>query len=133
MFGVSLHNLVVHFPIALALVGCGYDAWAAYTGRTSLHRTGSGLIRLAALSAVLAAGTGLNLAGMSGLGSASEVTGHAGVALLGTAVLVTAAGVRYSVEVRSEGRPDGLPAVILAAEGAAAALVAAAAIMGHLI
>lgn len=130
MFGVALHKLLVHFPIALAVLACGYDGWALYARRPELHRTGSGLLRLAAVAAIAASGTGLDLAGMAGLGSASTVTGHAGAAVATTVVLTTAAVIRYSHEVRRGDTRDLSPGVF-AAEALAAVLVLATAILGH--
>jgi len=131
MFGVSLHRLLIHFPISLAIVACGYDAWAVYSRESRFHAVGSDLLKLAAVAAVAAAGTGLDLAGMSGLGSSSPVTGHAGLAILATLVLVATAVMRYSSEVRSDS--PRFSTAWLAAEIVAAVLIAAAAVVGHTI
>lgn len=131
MFGVSLHSLLVHFPIALAFVACGYDLWAIYAKQSRLYRMGSGLIKVAAVTAVAAAGSGLDLAGMSGLGSASAVTGHAGFALVATLILAAVAGMRYSAEMKAESGRAMLSPALLAAEVVAVLLVAVAAVMGH--
>ena len=131
MFGVSLHSLLVHFPIALTFVACGYDGWAVYARRSRLHRVGSSLIKLAAGTAVAATATGLDLAGISGLGSASSVTGHAGMALISTLVLSVTAIVRYSAEMRTD-TPDAPFSVwMFSAEVVAVVLVFATAVLGH--
>jgi len=130
MFGVSLHSLLVHFPITLVIVGCCYDLWAMYSHRTRFHSVGSAMIRSSALAAVAAAGSGLSLAGMSGLGSTSRVTGHAGLALLTTALLAMTAVGRYSAEVRSDD-PAIFRTWFLVAELVAVGLIFATTIMGH--
>jgi uncharacterized membrane protein len=131
MFGVSVHSLLTHFPITLAIVACGYDGWAVWTRNARLHGVGSGLIKLAALGAVAATGAGFDLAGVSGLGSSSSVTGHAGLALLTTLVLVSTAVIRYSAETRSDTPEEVFSMAFLVAEVSAALLVVATAIMGH--
>lgn len=130
MFGVPLHKLLTHFPISLAVVGCGYDLWALYASRAGFHRMGSALIRLAAVAALASLATGLDLAGMSGLGSDSAVTGHALVAMLATGVLAALAIARYSREVRARAA-DALPAAFIVVEVSAVVLVFAATILGH--
>lgn len=131
MFGVPLHILLVHFPITLATVAFGYDAWALYTQRPLLHRVASSLGKLAALSAVAATVTGLDLAGISGLGNRSSVTGHAALALLTTFVLALTAIIRYSVEMRSDREREALPSSLLVGEFFGMLLVLTTAIMGH--
>lgn len=131
MFGVTLHELVVQFPASLALVACGYDLLGLYAGRPRAHGIASGLLRLAVLGAIVAMSTGLNRAGMSGLGSQSSVTGHAGVALLGTGLLAAAAAMRYTREVRSGSSDSVPPGGVVLAEAVGALLVGAAAVMGH--
>jgi uncharacterized membrane protein len=131
MIGVSLHTLLIHFPITLAIVACGYDVWALYARQPRLHSVGSGLIRLAALAAVAASATGLNLAGMSGLGSSSAVTGHAGMAVLATLVLAVTAILRYSRDVRAGDSGLAPPPAFVLAEGIGVVLVVGATIMGH--
>jgi uncharacterized membrane protein len=130
-FGVALHKLVVHFPVPLAVAACGYDLWAVYAGRPGLHAVGSGLLRLSALAAIVAAATGLGQASMSGLGSLSSVTGHAGMALLGTGLLLALAGLRYSREARSAGAETAPGSALILAEAIGVFLAAAATVMGH--
>lgn len=130
MFGVALHKLIVHFPIALAVLACAYDGWGFYAKRPKLHEVGSGLLRLAAIAALAASATGLDLAGMAGLGSASSVTGHAAAGVATTVVLTAAAGIRYSHEVR-RGDARKLSPEVFAAEALGAVLVLVTAILGH--
>ena len=40
MFGVPLHKLIIHFPIALMIIAAIYDSWAVYSKRTQLHAIG---------------------------------------------------------------------------------------------
>ena len=101
MFGVQLHKLIIHFPIVLALVAFSYDAWASYSRNSRLHEVGSRLTMFAAASALIATATGFDLAGISGLGSGSTVTGHAGFGLVSTIVLLALAALRYSAEARA--------------------------------
>jgi uncharacterized membrane protein len=131
MFGVTLHELVVHFPVSLAAVACGYDLWGLYAGPRGLHGVASGLLRLAALAAIVAMSTGLGQAGMSGLGSQSSVTGHAGVALVGTGLLAAVAGMRYTRAVRSGQADAAPPGAVVLAEVVGVLLVGAATVMGH--
>jgi len=131
MFGVSLHKLVIHFPIALAVVAFLYDAWGAYSRELRFHSIGSGLLKLAAFSAIIAMGTGLELAGMSGMGSGSTVTGHAGIGIATTVILSALGLIRYSAEARSEVRRQAYSPIWLAVEGFAAVLVATTAVIGH--
>ena len=131
MFGVSLHSFLIHFPITLAIVACGYDGWALYAKQVRFHSVASGLIKLAAVSAVAAAGSGLDLAGVSGLGSASSVTGHAAFALLATLILAVAAGARYSAEMRSETGEVVFSPAFLVAEVVAVLLVVGTVVLGH--
>src|SRR5262245_30915861 len=95
MFGIPLHKLIIHFPIALTIIALVYDAWALYAKRPALHRTGYGFTLWAAVGAFAALGTGLQLAQMVRLDKAA-VTGHAGFAIGSTIVLVALAGMRYS-------------------------------------
>ena len=131
MFGVPLHSLVIHFPIALGVFAFVYDAWAVYSKDTRLHLVGSSLLKLSAASALAALGSGVSLAGMSGLGSRSTVTGHAGLALTASVVLAGLAFARYSAEARASDRAGAFRPAWLAVEGAGAILVTATAILGH--
>jgi len=97
LFNIPIHKLIIHFPIALAIIAVIYDAWALYARKPELHRTGYGLTLWAAVGALAAAGTGLQLAEMVRLDKAA-VTGHAGFAITATIVLTGLAGVRYSAQ-----------------------------------
>ncbi len=131
MFGIPLHILIIHFPIVLAIVAFLYDAWASYSDNTALHAVGSTLTKYAALSAVIATSTGLQSAGVSGLGSSSTVTAHAAGGILATIVLVALAIMRYSSEVRDEESKEAYFTLWLAIGALAAGLVAITALAGH--
>jgi uncharacterized membrane protein len=127
MFGVPIHKLIIHFPIALTIIALFYDAWALYAKRPALHRTAYGLTLWAAVFALAAAGTGLQLAEMIRLDKGA-VTGHAGFALGATIVLAALAGLRYSAQAQ-EKKEYQIWWLVL--QIAAAALVSAAAVTGH--
>lgn len=131
MFGVPLHILIVDFPIVLTMVAFFYDAWACYSGHPSFHAVGSTLTKYAAVAAVIATSTGLQSAGMSGLGSGSTVTAHAGAGILTTIVLVALAIMRYSSEVREEESEQSYLSLRLAIVTLAVVLIAITAIVGH--
>src|SRR5215472_3728219 len=95
LFDIPIHKLIIHFPIALTIIAVTYDSWALYARRPELHRTGYGLTLWAAVGALAAAGTGLQLAEMVRL-DAGAVTGHAGFAITATILLSAVAGLRYS-------------------------------------
>src|SRR5207237_10427111 len=61
LFDIPIHKFIIHFPIALAIIAVIYDAWALYARKPELHRTGYGLTLWAAVGALAAAGTGLQL------------------------------------------------------------------------
>jgi uncharacterized membrane protein len=127
MFGIPLHKLIIHFPIALTLIAAIYDSWALYSRRPELHMVGYGLNLWAAVCALAAVVTGLQLAGVTRV-SAGVVTGHAGFGIA-SAVVITALGiVRYSAHAREL---EGYRTVWLPLEIAAAVLVTATAITGH--
>ena len=91
MFGIPIHKLIIHFPVALTLIALVYDCWALYAKKPELHRTGYGLTVWAAVGAFAAVGTGLQLAEMIRVDKGA-VTGHAGFAIASTIVLVSLAG-----------------------------------------
>lgn len=64
MFGIPIHKLIVHFPIVLTEFALLYDCWALYTKKPELHRAAYGLTLWAAVGALAAVGTGLQLAEM---------------------------------------------------------------------
>jgi uncharacterized membrane protein len=130
MFGVSVHSLLIHFPIVLAIVALVYDWRGFSSGDSSFHLVGSSLTKFAALSAVLATATGLQLAGATGLGGLSIVTGHAGFGIAATGLLAALAFMRYSAEVRDDD-PRPYSNLWLAIQILATVLVATTAIIGH--
>jgi uncharacterized membrane protein len=129
MFGVPIHKLIIHFPIALTFIALLYDAWALYTKRAELHRAGYGLTLWAAVGALAAAGTGLQLADMIRIDKGA-VTGHAGFAIGSTIILAAIAGLRYSAQAQ-ERKDYQVWWIIL--QVAAAGLITATAVTGHLL
>jgi len=127
MFGIPIHKLLVHFPIALTVIAAVYDSWALYAKKPELHRTAYGLTLWAAVGALAAAGTGLQLAEMIRIDKGA-VTGHAGFALGSTIMLTALAGLRYSAQAQE--RKD-YQIWWLLLEIAAVALITATAVTGH--
>ncbi len=127
LFGIPIHKFIIHFPIALTIIATIYDAWALYARKPELHRIGYGLTLWAAVAALAAAGTGLQLAEMVRLDSAA-VTGHAGFAIPATILLAAVAGVRYSASAQEK---KGFRVWWLFLQAAAAALIIATAVTGH--
>jgi uncharacterized membrane protein len=127
LFGIPIHKLIIHFPIALAIVALLYDGWAVWSKKPALHRTGYGLTIWAAVAALAAAGTGLQLSEIIHVNKGA-VTGHAGFALTATILLAALAGLRYSAQAQEKKEFQVWWLVI---EVAAAAFVSAAAITGH--
>jgi uncharacterized membrane protein len=127
MFGIPVHRLIVHFPIALAVIAVIYDAWAVYSKRPQLHAASYGLSLWAAGGALTAVVTGLQLAGVTRV-SRAAVTGHAGFGIAAGIVITTLAILRYSAVAREQ---DGYRNVWLVLEIAAAVLVGIAAVTGH--
>src|SRR6266852_2687270 len=101
LFDIPIHKFIIHFPIALTIIAVIYDSWAVYARRPELHRTGYGLTLWAAVGALAAAGTGLQLAEMVRLDKAA-VTGHAGFGIAATIVLTALGGARYSAHAREQ-------------------------------
>src|SRR5215510_13314995 len=97
MFDVPIHKLIVHFPIALAVMAAIYDSWALYAKKPELHRAGYGLTLWAAVGALAAVGTGLQLAELIRIDKGA-VTGHAGFGITSTIVIAALAGLRYSAQ-----------------------------------
>jgi uncharacterized membrane protein len=131
MFGVQIHTLVTHFPIALTVAVFFYDAWGYYSRTPSCFGVGSSLTRFAAIGAIVAVGTGFSLAGMSGLGSGSSVTGHAGFGVLAATVLVALMLVRYAAEAREGSAAEAFSEWWLGIELLAVILVVVTAVIGH--
>ncbi|HEY2379854.1 MAG TPA: DUF2231 domain-containing protein [Terriglobia bacterium] len=127
MFDVPIHKLIVHFPIALMIIATIYDAWAVYTRRPELHRLGYGLTLWAAVGALAAVGTGLQLAEMVHVDKGA-VTGHAGFGITSAIVIAALAGIRYSAQAQEQ---KDYRIGWLVVEVIAAALIFATAITGH--
>ncbi len=127
LLGIPVHKLIIHFPIALTIIAVIYDAWALYARKPELHRTGYGLSLWAAVGALAAAGTGLQLAEMVRIDKAA-VTGHAGFGIAATIILAGLAGVRYSAHAQEQ---KGFRIWWLLLEAAAAALIVVTAVTGH--
>ena len=127
LFDIPTHKLIIHFPIALTIIAVIYDSWALYAKRPELHRTSYGLTLWAAVGALAAAGTGLQLAEIVRIDKAA-VTGHAGFGVTATIVIAALAGARYSAHAQEK---KGYPVWWFVFEAAAAALIAATAVTGH--
>src|SRR5712671_439105 len=98
MFGIPLHMLVIHFPIALAVLAAIQDLRAHFGKRPELHRTGYTLSMWAALAAAAAMTTGLQMLGDRI--HTTRATFHAGAGLTSGLILIVVAMVRYSAEAR---------------------------------
>ena len=129
MFGVPIHKFLIHFPIALAILALIYDSWGLYAKKPELHRAAYGLTLWAAVGALAAVGTGLQLAEMIRLDKGA-VTGHAGFAIGSTMVLAGLAGWRYSAQAQEQ---KGFRIGWLILEVGAAVLIIATAVTGHLL
>jgi uncharacterized membrane protein len=127
LFDVPIHKFIIHFPIALTIIAVIYDSWAIYSRRPELHRTGYGLTLWAAVAALAAAGTGLQLAEMVRIDKAAA-TGHAGFAIPATILLTAVAGLRYSAHAQEQ-KEYRMWWLLL--QVAAAALIVATAVTGH--
>jgi uncharacterized membrane protein len=127
MFGVPIHRLIVHFPIALTIIALVYDSWALYAKKPELHKAGYGLTLWSAVGALAAAGTGLQLAQMVRIDKGA-VTGHAGFAIGATILLAALGGVRYSAQAQER---EEFQVWWLLLELAAAGLIFATAVTGH--
>jgi len=127
LFDIPIHKFIIHFPIALTIIAAIYDAWAIYSRKPELHRTGYGLTLWAAVAALAAAGTGLQLAEMVRIDKAA-VTGHAGFAIVATILLAAVAGLRYSAHAQEQ---KGYRSWWLLLQVAAAAFIVATAVTGH--
>lgn len=130
LFDVPLHQLSVHFPIALAVLAAVYDLWAVYAKKPGLHETGSSLTMWSGLTSVLAVLTGLQSLGVSRL-DAGILTGHAGLGIAAGIVMAGFAMVRYSAEARQEGAADTYPATWMALQIGGAILVIFTTFAGH--
>ena len=127
MFDVPIHKFIIHFPIALTIIAAIYDSWALYSKPPELHRTGYGLTLWAAVWALAAVGTGLQLAEAVRIDKGA-VTGHAGFGIASTIFIAGLAGLRYSAQARED---KGYQIGWLALEIGATALIIATAVTGH--
>ena len=127
MFGIPLHKLIIHFPVALVTMAAIYDSWALYSKRAELHTIGFGLNLWAALWTLAAVVTGLQLAGVTHV-DPGAVTGHAGSGIASAIVVTTLGILRYSAHAREQ---VGYRKGWLVLEVGAAILVLATAITGH--
>ena len=97
MFETShLHPMIVHFPIALLIVGFLFDAISLFTKKEFFTTAGLYLIILGTLGAAAAFFTGLNAgSGISETGSLKQaLETHAGAAELALWIMAIAAVVR---------------------------------------
>jgi uncharacterized membrane protein len=127
MFGVPVHKLIIHFPIALMIIAAIYDSWGLYSKRPQLHTVGYGLNLWAAVASLVAVVTGLQLAGVTRV-APGVVTGHAGFGIASCLAITTLGMLRYSAMAREQFE---YRIGWLVLEVAAAILVGATAIMGH--
>jgi len=127
LFDIPIHKLIIHFPIALTIIAVIYDSWALYARKPELHRTGYGLTLWAAVGALAAAGTGLQLAEMVRIDKAA-VPGHAGFGITATILLAAIAGLRYSAHAQEQ---KEYRIWWLITQAAAAVLIVATAVTGH--
>ena len=127
LFDIPIHKLIIHFPIALTIIAVIYDSWALYARKPELHRTGYALTMWAAVGALAAAATGLQLAEMVRIDKAA-VTGHAGFGITATILLAAIAGLRYSAHAQEQ-REYRIWWLIV--QAAATALIVATAVTGH--
>jgi uncharacterized membrane protein len=129
MFGVPLHKLIIHFPIALTFAALVCDWWASYSKRPELHNTSYGLSLWSGTTALAAVLTGLQHA--SAIGLVRVATGHAGLGIGSSVVLVALAFWRYSVRARGDDNPKVYPMGWMVLQILAAILISATAITGH--
>lgn len=127
MFDIPLHKLIIHFPIALTIIAVIYDSWGVYSERPQMHETAYGLTLWAAVSALAAVVSGLDLAGNIRISKAA-VTGHAGFGIAATIVITALGMLRYSARAREQ---KGYRQVWLVLAWGAAVLVIAATVTGE--
>jgi uncharacterized membrane protein len=127
MFGIPLHWLIVHFPIALIFIALVYDAWGLYAKNPELHKNSYGLTLWAAVGALGALATGMQLAQMMRYDKGA-VTGHAGFAIGSTILLAALGGARYTAQAQER---KGFQVWWLILEVAAAGLVLVTTVTGH--
>ncbi len=129
MFGVPLHLLLVHFPIALTIVAAFLDARAHFGKRPEPSRTGYTLILWAAAGAALAMLTGLQLLGDRR--QSSGATFHAASGLITGLILMAVGMIRYSAAARSHETTEARMEPWLILELVAAVAVVVTALTGH--
>ena len=127
MFGIPLHKLIIHFPIALTIMALIYDGWGIYARRPRLHETGYGLSLWAAATGLGAVTTGLLLAGVSRIES-GVLTGHTAFGLAAGIAATVLGFWRYTAQVKNVKDYQSGWFVL---QVAAAILTIAAAITGH--
>jgi uncharacterized membrane protein len=130
MFEFPLHRFIVHFPIALAVFAFVYDGWAVYSKRGEMHNTGYGLSLWAAVFALIAVVSGLQIASLSQIGKGA-ITGHALFGITAAIVLAAFGVLRYSARARLAGGPESYSTVWLLVQALSALLVLVTAITGH--
>ena len=127
MFGIPIHKLLIHFPIALTIIAVIYDSWGLYAKKPELHRAAYGLTLWAAVAALAAVGTGLQLAEMVRVDKGA-VTGHAGFGIASAIVIAALGGLRYSAQAREQ-KDYQIWWLVLGL--GAAVLIVATAVTGH--
>ena len=130
MFGIPIHKLIVHFPIALTFAAVVYDMRALYSKRPELHDIGYKLTVWSAVSAVAAVITGLSRAGALGLDSGAA-TGHTAYGIGSGLVLVGFGVRRYTVLASGEHDSQFYSNAWTAVQILAFVLISATAITGH--
>jgi uncharacterized membrane protein len=129
LFNIPVHFLLVHFPIGLAITAAILDFRGRRSGATALHDAGYRLTLGAALGAVLATITGMQLLG--GRTSNPSAALHAAAGLVVTVTWVIFAAIRYSARARQTDLDEPFPVLWLVLELFGALVVIAAAITGH--
>ena len=130
MFGIPLHKLIVHFPIALTFVALIYDMRAYYGKRPELHDVGYRLSLWASGMAIVAVVTGLTRAGALGLDSGAA-TGHTGYGIGACLVLVGLGVRRYTVLSKGEHDIQYYSPVWAGVQMLGFLLISATAVTGH--
>jgi uncharacterized membrane protein len=130
MFGVPIHPMTVHFPIALMIVALVYDVRAYTSEQSQLHERGYGLTLWAAAGAALAVITGLQAMGGRGFDNPRAVI-HTASGLTAGLSIIALAVARYSASARQLEPRAYYPAMWLVLELFAGAVVVAAMITGH--